>query len=107
MKLPAGRKREGWKRRAEEYTPRVGSRDETWNVEERERGVVDDSDDEFEEFEELRRVTVGRALTEKADNVKRRTFSLQSGVKRRVALERSTNWSKNMRDQESSQMRTP
>ena len=41
---------------------------------ERERVVVDDSDDEFEELEELRRVIVGRALTEKAENMKRRTI---------------------------------
>ena len=43
---------------------------------EREREVVDDNDHEFEEREELRSVTVGRATTERGENMKRTTISV-------------------------------
>ena len=51
--------------------PRAAARVELWNLKEREAAIVRPAqfvvgnDDEFEEPEELRKVTVGRALTER------------------------------------------
>ena len=71
-RLGSGKAGKGWQRSTHRDFVRVLRRG--MEEREREREAVDDSEDEFEEPEELRRVTVGRGLTEKAENMKRRTI---------------------------------
>ena len=66
--------------------PRVAARVESWNIGENEETaepvVGNGDDDEFEEPEELRRVTVGRAPTERDsdDSMRKRTIRCTESV---------------------------